>query len=159
MPVRFTQLLAKRYGDKLDNDAREFIQYAVNGATQMQSLIADLLNYSRLGTQGNQLTPTEGEALFQKVLQSLKLVIEETGTVISHDPLPVVLADPQQLFQLFQNLLTNAMKFRGEAPPRIRISVERNDDNWKFSVFDNGNGAARMSTMLAFPFSRCDAVN
>jgi signal transduction histidine kinase len=140
MVASFTQLLAKRYNDKLDDDAREFINYAVDGATRMQTLISDLLTFSRVGTQGKPLAPTDSEALFDRVLENLKLAIEESGAVISHDPLPVVLADSQQLGQLFQNLLTNSMKFRGEEPPRLHISAEKNGSDWKISVRDNGIG-------------------
>ena len=140
MVASFTQLLAKRYGEKLDDDARDFINYAVDGATRMQTLISDLLNYSRVGTQGKPLALTDSDALVKRVLESLQFTIEESGAVISTDPLPTVMADPQQLGQLFQNLLTNAIKFHGEQPPRIRISAERNGDDWKISVRDNGIG-------------------
>jgi signal transduction histidine kinase len=143
MVASFTQLLAKRYKDKLDDDARDFIRYAVDGATRMQTLISDLLTYARVGTQGKSLAPTDSEALFNRVLESLKFVIEESGIVISRDPLPVVMADPQQLGQLFQNLLTNAIKFRGEEPPRVKISAERNGSDWKISVRDNGIGISQ----------------
>jgi signal transduction histidine kinase len=140
MVASFTQLLAKRYSDKLDDDARDFINYAVDGATRMQTLISDLLNYSRVGTQGKPLVPTDSEAMLCRVLTSLQLAIEETGAVVSHDPLPMVLADPQQLGQLFQNLIGNAIKFHGAEPPRIRISAERNGKEWKIAVRDNGIG-------------------
>ena len=143
MVASFTQLLAKRYAEQLDNDARDFINYAVDGATRMQTLISDLLSYSRVGTQGKPLIPTESEAVLTKVLESIKYAIEESGAVISHDPLPRVMADPLQLGQLFQNLLTNAIKFRGENPPRVRISAERRGENWKISVRDNGIGIAQ----------------
>jgi len=143
MVASFTQLLAKRYKDKLDDDAREFIDYAVDGATRMQTLISDLLTYARVGTQGKALAPTNCEELLDRVLQSIKFVIEETGAVISRDPLPVVMADPQQLGQLFQNLLTNAIKFRGKEPPSIKISVEKTGRDWKISVRDNGIGIAQ----------------
>ncbi len=143
MVASFTQLLAKRYKDKLDDDAREFINYAVDGATRMQTLISDLLTYARAGTQGKPLEPTDSEALFHRVLDSLKFVIEETGAVISHDPLPMVMADPQQLGQLFQNLVTNAIKFRGEQPPHVKISVQRSGSDWKISVRDNGIGISQ----------------
>jgi light-regulated signal transduction histidine kinase (bacteriophytochrome) len=143
MVASFTQLLAKRYKDKLDDDAREFINYAVDGATRMQTLISDLLTYARVGTQGKSLARTDGEALFIRVLESLKFVIEESGTVVLHDPLPVVIADPQQLGQLLQNLLTNAIKFRSTKPPRVKISVEKNGTDWKISVSDNGIGIAQ----------------
>jgi light-regulated signal transduction histidine kinase (bacteriophytochrome) len=143
MVASFTQLLAKRYKDKLDDDARDFINFAVDGATRMQTLISDLLNYSRVGTQGNPVVPTDGEALFKRVLDSLQLSIEESGAVIVSDPLPTVMADPQQLGQLLQNLLTNAIKFRSEKPPSVRISVERNGSEWKISVRDNGIGISQ----------------
>ena len=143
MVASFTQLLAKRYKDKLDDDARDFINYAVDGATRMQTLISDLLNYSRVGTQGNPLVPTDSEALFKRVLESLQFSIEESGAVIVSDPLPIVMADPQQLGQLFQNLLTNAVKFHGEKPPTVRISTERSGNDWKISVRDNGIGISQ----------------
>src|SRR6202035_3977018 len=143
MVASFTQLLAKRYKGKLDDDAQEFINYAVDGATRMQTLISDLLAYARIGTQGKSLVPTDCEALFSRVLESLKFAMQESGTVISRDPLPVVMADPQQLGQLFQNLLTNALKFRGAEPPHVKISVERNGSDWKISVRDNGIGISQ----------------
>jgi hypothetical protein len=140
MVASFTQLLAKRYKDKLDDDARDFINYAVDGATRMQTLISDLLNYSRVGTQGKPLVPTDSEALFKRVLETLRFNIEESGAEILSDALPMVMADPQQLGQLFQNLLTNALKFRGEKPPSVRISGERDGNEWKISIRDNGIG-------------------
>jgi len=143
MVASFTQLLAKRYKDKLDDDARDFINYAVDGATRMQALISDLLNYSRVGTQGKPLERTDSEVLFKRVLESLQFNIEESGAVIVSDTLPVVMADPQQLGQLFQNLLTNAIKFRGAGPPHVRISTERNGNEWKISVRDNGIGISQ----------------
>jgi len=140
MVASFTQLLAKRYRDKLDDDARDFINYAVDGATRMQTLISDLLFYSRVGTQGKLFETTPCDALMDRVLDSLKLVIKETGAVITHDPLPTVLGDPGQIGQLFQNLLTNAMKFRGDKAPCVHISVEQDGRNWKISVSDTGIG-------------------
>jgi len=150
MVASFTQLLGKRYKDQLDDDARDFINYAVDGATRMQTLISDLLNYSRVGTQGKLLVPTDSEALFQRVLESLQISIEESGATIACDPLPMVMADPQQLGQLFQNLLMNAIKFRGEKPPHIRISTERNGNEWKISVRDNGIGISQEHTDRVF---------
>ena len=140
MVASFTQLLAKRYQDKLDDDGRDFINYAVDGATRMQTLISDLLNYSRVGTQGKPLARTDSDAALKRVLQGLQFSIEESGATIVSDPLPMVMADPQQLGQLFQNLVTNAIKFRGEEPPYVRISTERNGNEWKISVRDNGIG-------------------
>lgn len=143
MVASFTQLLAKRYRDQLDDDARDFINYAVDGATRMQTLISDLLSYSRVGTQGKSLASTDSEALLRRVLDSLRFAVEESGAVIVHDPLPMVIADPQQLGQLLQNLLTNAIKFHGEEPPHIHISAERNGSDWKISVRDNGIGISQ----------------
>lgn len=140
MVASFTQLLAKRYNDKLDDDAREFIKYAVEGATRMQTLISDLLSYARVGTQGKALAPTDSDAVLTRVLEGLKIRIQQSGAVISRDRLPEVMGDPQQLGQLFQNLLTNAMKFRGDQSPRIKISAERSAGDWKISVRDNGIG-------------------
>lgn len=143
MVASFTQLLAKRYAEKLDDDARDFINYAVDGATRMQTLISDLLNYSRVGTQGKPLVPTDSNALLKRVLDSLQFSIEESGAVIVSDTLPMVLADSQQLGQLLQNLLTNAIKFRGKDAPQVRITAERNGKEWRFSVRDNGIGISQ----------------
>jgi light-regulated signal transduction histidine kinase (bacteriophytochrome) len=109
----------------------------------MQTLISDLITYSRVGSQGKPFAPTDVDALLRRVLESLKFTTEESEAVISHDPLPVVMADPQQLGQLFQNLLTNAIKFRGEEPPRVRISAEKNGGDRKFSIRDNGIGISQ----------------
>ncbi|HXC31970.1 MAG TPA: CHASE3 domain-containing protein [Verrucomicrobiae bacterium] len=143
MVASFTQLLAKRYAGQLDDDARDFINFAVDGATRMQTLISDLLNYSRVGTQGKPLAPTDSEGVFLKVLESLRFAIEENHATITHDPLPMVQADWLQLAQLFQNLLTNAIKFHGEAPPQIHVSAHDMGNNWKFSIRDNGIGIAQ----------------
>ena len=136
----FTQLLAKRYHDKLDDKAREFINFAVDGSKRMQTLINELLAYSRVGTQGKSHEPIRCDALLDRVLKNLKIAIEDSGAVITRDLLPVVVADDLQLTQLFQNLIGNAIKFRGERAPRVHISAERNGDYWKFSVRDNGIG-------------------
>ena len=136
----FTQLLAKRYNDKLDDKAREFINFAVDGSKRMQTLINDLLAYSRVGTQGKPFAPTRCDAVLDRILKSLKSSIESSGAVITRDPLPVVMADEVQLAQLFQNLLTNAMKFRGADVPRIHISAVPDGTKWRFMVRDNGIG-------------------
>ena len=136
----FTQLLAKRYHDKLDDKGREFINFAVDGSKRMQTLINDLLAYSRVGTQGKPFAATRCEAMLDRVMKNLKAVIESSGAVITRDPLPVVMADEVQLSQLFQNLMTNAMKFRGAQVPRIHISAVADGAKWKFTVQDNGIG-------------------
>jgi len=140
MVASYTQLLGRRYKGKLDSDADEFIAYAVDGATRMQVLINDLLAYSRVGTRGKNLEPTACEAILERTLDNLQKAIEESDAKVTHDPLPTVIADDMQLGQLFQNLITNAIKFQGDAVPQIHISAEQNEDKWIFSVQDNGIG-------------------
>jgi signal transduction histidine kinase len=140
MVTSYTQLLARRYGDKLDSDAQQFIGYAVDGAARMQTLINDLLAYSRVGTQGRGLEPTDGEAVLAQALRNLQGALEESGAVVSHDPLPTVPADASQLAQVFQNLLSNAIKYRNAEPPQVHVGAERENGQWLFSVRDNGIG-------------------
>jgi light-regulated signal transduction histidine kinase (bacteriophytochrome) len=103
-------------------------------------LISDLLSYSRVGTQGKEFESVPCDGVLDRVLKSLKLAIEDSGAVITRKPLPAVLGDSVQLSQLFQNLVTNAIKFHGEKPPRVQISTEKNGPMWKISVRDNGIG-------------------
>jgi len=144
MVSSYTQLLAKRYAGKLDRDAEEFIAYAVDGAKRMHQLINDLLQYSRVGTRGRELRPTDAEKVLEMVLRDLRVAIEESGAQVTHDPLPTVLADRTQLRQLLQNLIGNAIKYRGERPPRIHVSARPGENGrqgqWVFSVRDNGIG-------------------
>lgn len=140
MVSSYTQLLARRYRDQLDSDADEFIGYAVDGANRMQILISDLLAYSRVGTRGRDLVPTDAGAVFETARANLRVAIEESGADVTSDELPAVMGDETQLVQLFQNLLDNAIKFRGEERPRIHVGVERQDGGWLFSVSDNGIG-------------------
>ena len=128
MVSSYVQLLALRYKGKLDSDADDFIAFAVDGALRMQTLINDLLTYSRVGTRGKALEPTDCEAILEQVLANLKLAIEESGAVITHDALPTVMADSSQLVQLIQNLTDNAIKFRSEETPRVHISATRGSD-------------------------------
>ena len=140
MVASYTQLLAKRYKGKLDQDADEFITFAVNGANRMQALIQDLLAFSRVDTQGQQFEPTSVETLLGYALENLKGGIEESRAVITHDALPTVLADERQILHVLQNLLSNAIKFRGQRPPVVHISAEKREHEWLFSVRDNGIG-------------------
>jgi light-regulated signal transduction histidine kinase (bacteriophytochrome) len=140
MVSSYTQLLARRYKDKLDDDAREFIHYAVDGATRMQGLINDLLAYSRVGTRGGDFAPTSSAAALERAIANLRLAIAESGGVVARGELPAVIGDPVQLTQLFQNLVGNALKFRGAEPPRVDVSAERSGDDWVFAVRDNGIG-------------------
>jgi len=140
MVASYTQLLEKRYKGKLDSDADEFIAYAVDGATRMQALINDLLTYSRVGTKGKDLKPTDCGTVLERTLDNLKQALEESGAQVTYEPLPTVMADDVQLGQLFQNLIGNAIKFRSEEPTQIHVSAERNEDKWVFSFRDNGIG-------------------
>jgi PAS domain S-box-containing protein len=142
MVTNYVQLLARRYKGKLDPDADDFINFAVDGALRMWRLINDLLTYSRVGTQSKGLQSTDCETVLQHSLDNLKVAIEESEAVITHDSLPTVMGDPLQLGQLFQNLIGNALKFRGKEPPRVHISARRNGGGWTFSVRDNGIGIA-----------------
>jgi PAS domain S-box-containing protein len=141
MVASYTQLLSRRYKGKLDKDADEFIAFAVDGASRMQRLIQDLLAYSRIGTKGRDLIGTSGEDGLQQALVNLRGAIEESGALVTHDPLPAVLADESQLIQLFQNLVGNAIKYQGPGIPRVHISAAADGNKkWMFSVSDNGLG-------------------
>jgi len=141
MVSSYTQLLAERYKGKLDADADEFIAYAVDGANRMQGMINDLLAYSRVSTESKEFKPTDCEAVFERALANLEGAIKESGTVVTHDPLPTVMGETLQFVQLFQNLISNAIKFRREEETsRIHISAEQKGNEWVFSVRDNGIG-------------------
>jgi light-regulated signal transduction histidine kinase (bacteriophytochrome) len=142
MVSSFTQLLGKRYRGKLDQDADEFIGYAVDGATRMQRLINDLLAYSRVGTRGKPFKPTDCTIIFREARDNLMKAIEESSAVITQAPLPMVRGDEVQLIQLFQNLLANAIKFRSQESPQIQVSAERRGQEWVFAIKDNGIGIA-----------------
>ncbi|MFB0517363.1 MAG: ATP-binding protein, partial [Candidatus Neomarinimicrobiota bacterium] len=136
----YSQLLARRYQGKLDADADEFIAYLVDGANRMKRLINDLLTYSRVQRAGRDFEPTDSEAALDQALANLHAAIEEQGAEVSHDPLPMVMADTSHLVQLFQNLIGNAIKFHGKDPPNIHVSAKENESKWIFSVRDNGIG-------------------
>lgn len=151
MVSSYLQLLKMRYKDALDTNANEFIDFAVDGATRMKQLINDLLSFSRIGTHGKPLMPVDCEEVLQIVLNNLALAIEDVGGVVIHDPLPAVMADSGQLGQLFQNLISNSIKFHGDKPPKVYITFKPNNlssktnsqegyDGWLFSVHDNGIG-------------------
>ena len=160
MITSYTQLIAKRYNDKLDQNAREFMDFAVTGALRMQRLIHDLLAYSRVGTRGKPPELTNAGDALAAALDNLKLAIEENGAEITYDSMPALIVDPTQLTQLFQNLIGNAIKFRGREKPRIHIGAVREaapyckipavgsaqplsrqqPEEWHFTVRDNGIG-------------------
>jgi light-regulated signal transduction histidine kinase (bacteriophytochrome)/ActR/RegA family two-component response regulator len=140
MVTSYLQLLERRYRDKLDADANDFIQYAVDGAVRMRTLINDLLTYSRIGTRGRSFELTPSSEAVNHAIANLKVAIEESGAQITCADLPTLVADPVQLTQLFQNLISNAIKFRSSLPPQIWIGASRQEDAWLFSVQDNGIG-------------------
>jgi PAS domain S-box-containing protein len=156
MITSYTQLIAKRYHDKLDGNAREFMDFAVAGALRMQRLIHDLLAYSRVGTRGKPPEPVQSGDVLDAALDNLKLALEETNAQVTRDPMPAVMADPVQLTQLFQNLIGNAIKFRGQEKPHIHLCAKRESlprketpgtaaakpagEEWHFTVRDNGIG-------------------
>ena len=142
MVASYTQLIAQRYRGKLDADADEFINYAVDGATRMQTIINDLLTLSRVSTRNTAFSRVDAKLALDKALANLRLVIGETGTTIICDSLPALNADGSQLAQLFQNLIGNAIKFRGSNSPRVEIGAEQQDGEWVFHVRDNGIGIA-----------------
>ncbi len=139
----FTQLLSERYKGKLDKKADEFIAFAVDGANRMQTLINDLLSYSRLETRGKPQEPTDSHAALGRALANLGTAIQESGALVTNDDLPMVKADESQLAQLFQNLIGNAIKFHGQEPPRVHVSAIPRGGEWLFTVRDNGIGIAQ----------------
>jgi len=149
----YVTLLEAHLRDQLDDKAKHYIDGAIQGAARMQQLITDLLALSRVGTQGKDFAPVDLESVLELAVQCLCTEVRlldstlrhgatllETDAQISHDPLPIVHADAGQMLQLLQNLLGNALKFRGAPPPRIHIGVQRRDDGWQFSINDNGIG-------------------
>ena len=142
MVSSFARLLENRYKGKLDQDADDFINFAVDGANRMQTLITDLLAYSRVGRWGNEFKEISSEAVLERALLNLQTVVEQSGAVVTRDPLPVVMCDDSQLVQLFQNLIGNAVKFCKDRTPRIHVSSERRGNEWVFSVSDNSIGIA-----------------
>lgn len=150
----FSQLLAMRYEDRIDSEADEFIHYITTGVRRMDGLINDLLTYSRIG-KSNVTASINCEKVLMDVIEDLRTIIEETSAVITNDPLPVLKGDEREWRQLFQNIIGNALKFRGERPPRIHVSVEEREvprkgdhgnseaeKSWVFSIKDNGIGLA-----------------
>ncbi|MDM8005245.1 MAG: PAS domain S-box protein [Phycisphaerae bacterium] len=136
----YLQLIERRYKSKLDKDADEFIEFAVDGAVRLQQLIDDLLAYSRIDTHGRPFDSTDCGRVLETVVEGLQAVIRENRAVITYDPLPTVRADATQIMQLFQNLIGNAIKFRSDQAPVIHVSTRQVGRDWQFSVQDNGIG-------------------
>lgn len=140
MVTSYTQLLARRYRGKLDDDADDFIGYIVEGVERMQALISDLLAYSRVGNRVFESRPVDMKQVFDQVLGVLGESIRDAQAEVTHTSLPVVMGDATQLSQLLQNLISNALKFRGDTPAKVHIGAEPKDGMWEISVRDNGIG-------------------
>jgi len=140
MIANYTQLLAERYRDKLDEQADKYIGYSVDGAVRMQALIQDLLKFSRVGRAEIEPRTTDCRAVVEQAMKNLQVAVEESGTVVNWNGLPTVTADPAQLTQVFQNLIANAIKFHGLGAPVIQIDSEEKDHAWVLTVSDNGIG-------------------
>ena len=136
----FANLLEKRYKDSLDKDAKDFIDFIIDGTTRMHDLINDLLTFSRIGTQGKVFKPTDMNVVLEATLNNVRISAIETNAIITCDPLPVVIADESQMAQILQNLISNAIKFHGAVHPKIHISGETKKNEWIFTITDNGIG-------------------
>jgi len=140
MVIGYLSLLERRYGDQLDEKARECLDHAVDGGFRASGLIQDLLEYSRAGSVCRDPKPVDAESLLNKVCDNLRLQMQEEGATVTHDPLPTVMADPSQLTVLLQNLISNAIKFHADKPPAVHVSCAEEPDRWVFCVRDNGIG-------------------
>ncbi|MFW9819518.1 MAG: ATP-binding protein [Candidatus Thorarchaeota archaeon] len=138
--ISFSQLLEDKYYDNIDKDGKEFIHFITDGAKKMNILIKDLLSYSRITTHANPSKIVNLEKILKDALYNLQEAIKESGAVITYDKMPILKVDKTQFIQLFQNFLSNAIKFRREGSPKIHIGVRKLNDEWLFSVKDNGIG-------------------
>ncbi len=137
----YAELLKRRYEGQLDEDADDFIEYMVDGTSRMQQMIKVLLDYSRIGTQGKKFEKFNVEEAFNNALSNLQLRIEESNAEITHDTLPEVMGDLNQICRVFQNLINNGLKFhKKNIPPQIHVSAKKNGTMWIFSIKDNGIG-------------------
>jgi light-regulated signal transduction histidine kinase (bacteriophytochrome) len=140
MVQSYVQLLEKRYGDELDDDASEFIDFAVDGTERMQRMIEDLLRYSRVGRRGDEFESADLDGVLDEALANLSAAIDETDATIEREDLPTVDIDRGQMIQVFQNLIGNAIKFSGDTPPQIRVTARSRDGSWLIGVRDEGIG-------------------
>jgi PAS domain S-box-containing protein len=140
MVTSYVQLLETRYGDQLDDDAQEFMDFAVDGAKRMQAMIDGLLEYSRVDTDGDPMEPTELDEVLSDVRDDLAVRIRDADAELTRDPLPTLVADPNQLRMLLQNLVANGIKYSGDADPEIHVSAAERDEEWVIAVEDNGMG-------------------
>ncbi|HEY3420262.1 MAG TPA: ATP-binding protein [Methanomassiliicoccales archaeon] len=140
MVTAYLSLLQKKFGDRLEGQAKEYMAYAMEGGMRARDLVRDLLEISRVESQGKQMSFTDMNEVLAKVCDSLAIQIKEEKATISNSDLPTVMADDAQMTILFQNLISNAIKFHGKEVPNVQVTYESDDDEWKFSVKDNGIG-------------------
>lgn len=140
MVSSYVQLLARKYQGKLDENADRYINFIIEGSVHMEAMLNALLDYSQVETQRKSLEPVPVEGVVKKILDILQVFIRENGAQVTYDPLPEIMADKDQISRVFQNLISNSIKFRGDEPPRIHISAEDKGNEWLFSVRDNGIG-------------------
>lgn len=140
MVTSYLALLEDKYGDRLDGQAKQYMDFASEGGIRAKDLIRDLLEYSRVGSHAVPMVPTNLDEVLERVSRNLKVQIEEERATITHDPLPTVTADKNQMVALMQNLISNAIKFHGPEPPTVHISSEENEKEWVLTVRDNGIG-------------------
>jgi signal transduction histidine kinase len=161
MVTMFTQLLEKKYGNQLDQDARDYIQFAVNGSKKMQRLINDLLGYSRISTQGKNFKIADSASILKQSIENLQQLISENDAIITYDELPEIYCDESQILRLFQNLLSNAIKFRKEKEtPKIHIHCQHLYNEYLFSVNDNGIGiSSEFFDRIFVIFQRIEVLN
>ena len=143
MITSFLQLLKRRYKDDLDQDANEFIDFAVEGVKRLDTMTNDLLQYSQLNSQKRKISPVNFENVLNETLANLKVPIEENKAVITHDPLPTIYGDEKSKVQLFQNIIGNALKYRSKSTPHIHISAKKEKNQYLFSISDNGIGMSK----------------
>lgn len=150
MVAAYTQLLSERYRGKLDENADKYIGYAVEGAVRMQTLVSDLLAFSRVGRNGLERTSVNCDLALDEALINLTAALQKNGVMVTRYPLPAIVANRVQMVQLFQNLIGNAIKFRRDDPPHVQISAENQGQDWLFIVQDNGIGIAPEHKDLIF---------
>jgi len=140
MITSFLQLLERRYQDKLDQDAKEYIGFAVDGAKRLDAMTSDLLEYSRITSSKREISPVNFEYVLEEALLNLKIPIKENKAVITHDPLPTINGNEKLKVQLFQNFIGNAIKYHGKDNPQIHVSAKKENNQYLFSIKDNGIG-------------------
>ena len=146
----FVQLLDEHYGGRFEGAAREYMDFIVEGSVRMRNLIHDLLAYTRLDSAGKKLEPIRVQDVVERAMDNLHLSIKENNAKVTWSDLPTVNADRTQMVQVFQNLIGNSIKFRGNEPPEIRIEAQRNEREWLFSITDNGLGFAQQQAEKVF---------